>query len=100
MQIIFTVRDNQDTFIINDFVLLGHNYKSVSNFESESGYAKESITTSPTVGGCTSYNVNGNKQIVFICNTDNLKNIKGFRLASVKSGAYLNINCSCTIKYY
>ena len=100
VQIIFTAHSDQDTFNINDFVLLGHNFKSVSNFESEGGYTKESITTSPTVGQCTSYNINDNKQIVFICNTNNLKNIKGFRLASIKSGAYLNMDCSCTIKYY
>ena len=100
VQIIFTVYGDHDAFIINDFVLLGHNYNSVSSFESASGYTKESIATSPTVGGCTSYNFNGNKQIVFICNTDNLRKIKGFRLALIKSGVYLNIDASCTIKYY
>ena len=100
VQIIFTAHSDQDAFNINDFLLLGHNFKSVSNFESEGGYTKEIISTSPIVGQCTSYNINGNKQIVFICNTDNLKNIKGFRLALKKTSVYLNMACSCTIKYY
>jgi hypothetical protein len=100
VQIIFTAHSDQDVFSINDFLLLGHNFNSVSDFESANGYAKEIIKTSPTVGQCTSYNVNGNKQIVFICNTDNLKNIKGFRLALKKTGVYLNMAGSCTIKYY
>ena len=98
IQIVFTAHSNQSAFNINDFVLLGHTYSNESQLNSNLSNIKFDET--PHIGGCTSFNYNSNKQIVFICNTKELKQFKGIRLVTTRSYEYLNVAQSCIIKYY
>lgn len=97
IQIVFTAHSDQSSFTINDFVLLGHTYANESQLELNLNNIQ--IATSPVIGGCTSYNYNSSKQIIFVCNTNELKQFKGVRLVSKKANAYIYIALSCIIKY-
>jgi hypothetical protein len=97
IQIVFSALVAHSSFTIDDFVLLGHTYANESQLELNLNNIQ--IATSPIIGRCTSYNYNSNKQIVFVCNTDELKQFKGVRLISKKSNTYIYIALSCIIKY-
>ena len=98
IQIVFTAHSDQSAFNINDFVLLGHTYSNESQLNSNLSNIKFDET--PHIGGCTSYNFNSNKKIIFICNKKELKQFKGIRLVTVRNNEYLNVAQSCIIRYY